>query len=67
MDIAVAAAYWDKIKRSTPTFLSINHEANAFRVRDLIARDRDTIIVERGSHWMRRGYAEEQVRIFPAA
>lgn len=63
MDIAVAGAYWDKIRRSTPTFLSINHEANAFRVSDLLAKDRDGLSVARESHWMRRGYAEELIRI----
>jgi len=63
MDFAVAAAYWEKIKRSTPTFLSINHEANAFRVADVIASDRSRLSVERSHHWMRRGYAEELIRI----
>lgn len=62
MDIHVAKAYWEKIKGLTETFLSINHEANDFRVCDLISEDLDRLDVQRGLYWMRRGYAEELIR-----
>jgi len=63
MDFSVAQAYWDKIKISTNTFLSINHEAHKFRVRDLLVEDLHSLIVHRGLYWMREGYAEELIRI----
>ncbi len=63
MDFSVAQAYWDKIKISTNTFLSINHEAHKFRVRDLLVEDLHSLIVHRGVYWMREGYAEELIRI----
>jgi hypothetical protein len=63
LDFSVAQAYWDKIKVSTNTFLSINHETNKFRVRDLLVEDLNSLIVNRGLYWMRRGYAEELIRI----
>ncbi len=63
MDFSVAKAYWDKIKISTNTFLSINHEANKFRVRDLLFEDLHSLVVHRGLYWMREGYAEELIRI----
>jgi hypothetical protein len=63
MDFSVAQAYWDKIKISTNTFLSINHEANKFRVRDLLFEDLHSLVVHRGLYWMREGYAEELIRI----
>ena len=66
MDIGVASAYWNKIKGSTSTFLSINHEANAFRVHDLISADSRRLNVHRGLYWMRRGYTEELIRLTPA-
>jgi SAM-dependent methyltransferase len=63
MDFSVAQAYWDKIKISTNTFLSINHEAHKFRVRDLLFEDLHSLVVHRGLYWMREGYAEELIRI----
>ena len=63
MDFNVAQAYWEKIRKSTDTFLSINHEANKFRVRDLIAQDLNSLDVHRGLYWMRPGYTEELIRI----
>ncbi len=63
LDFGVAQAYWDKIKVSANTFLSINHETNKFRVRDLLVEDLNSLIVKRGLYWMRRGYAEELIRI----
>jgi len=63
MDFSVAQAYWNKIKISTNTFLSINHEAHKFRVRDLLVEDLHSLIVHRELYWMREGYAEELIRI----
>jgi SAM-dependent methyltransferase len=63
MDRSIAQAYWEKIKLCTPLFLSINHEANAFSVADLVEADASRVSVERRDHWMRRGYAEELIRI----
>jgi SAM-dependent methyltransferase len=63
MDFRVAQAYWNKIKVSTNTFLSINHEAHKFRVRDLLVEDLHSLIVHRGLYWMRKGYVEELIRI----
>ncbi len=63
MDILIAKGYWEKIKASTNIFLSINHEANPFRVQDLIAEDMPNLDVSRGLYWMRRGYVEEVVKI----
>lgn len=66
MDSLIAKTYWKKIKTSTNIFLSINHEANKFRVRDLIAEDMSNLNVARGLYWMRRGYAEELIQIHGA-
>lgn len=63
MDFDVARSYWDKIKVSTNTFLSINHEANKFHVRDLFVEDLNSLIVHRGLYCMRKGYVEELIRI----
>jgi hypothetical protein len=63
MDFRVAQAYWNKIKASTNTFLSINHEANSFRVRDLLVKDLNSLNVQRELYWMREGYVEELIRI----
>jgi len=63
MDFRVAQAYWEKIKVSTNIFLSINHEANSFRVRDLLVKDLKSLNVQRRLYWMREGYAEELIRI----
>jgi len=63
MDFRVAQAYWEKIKASTNIFLSINHEANSFRVRDLLVKDLNSLNVQRGLYWMRKGYVEELIRI----
>ena len=63
MNFSVAQAYWDKIKISTNIFLSINHEANKFRVRDLLVEDLNSLNVQRGLYCMRQGYVEELIRI----
>lgn len=65
MNLSTAKAYWKKIKSSTNMFLSINHEANAFCVQDLIAEDLPDIEVNRSLYWMRRGYVEELIKVRP--
>jgi hypothetical protein len=62
MDPRFARQYWDAIKRDAGLFLSINHEINAFKVRDFIAGDPDVREASRAPAWMRRGYVEELVR-----
>jgi hypothetical protein len=64
MSPATAADYWAKIKDSTPVFLSINHEFNPLRFRDLYGAETPTHRVDRTPYWLRRGYVEELVR-FP--
>lgn len=63
MDISVARKYWGKIKQSTKKFISINHESNPFRVKDIISDDRDNFSVQRKLYWMRYGYVEEIINI----
>jgi hypothetical protein len=63
LDISTATAYWQKIKSSANMFLSINHEANAFRVRNLIVEDLPGIEITRSPYWMRRGYVEELIKM----
>lgn len=57
MDKAVAQDYADYIAKNAAVFLSINHEANAHRVRDL--KFEGMTCVSRSPHWMRAGYVEE--------
>ena len=66
MDLSVAQAYWKKIQASTSKFLSINHEANAFRVRNLLIKDLHNLNIHRELYWMRRGYAEELIQMHGA-
>ena len=62
MDPDVARAYWRRIEKSTPIFLSINHEVNSFTVNELICQSTHTAQVERYLYWMRKGYVGEVVR-----
>ncbi|MBR0904596.1 hypothetical protein [Bradyrhizobium liaoningense] len=57
MDQSSATAYLANAKART--FLSINHEANAFTVRDLTAGRR----VHRSPCWLREGYVEELIQL----
>ncbi|MGQ0594661.1 MAG: hypothetical protein ACT4QB_19110 [Gammaproteobacteria bacterium] len=62
MDPAVARTYWDQIETRASLFLLINHEANPFRVKDLIYQSRRASLVGRAPYWMRKGYVEELVQ-----
>ncbi len=67
MDFSTAQAYWNKIKTSTSKFLSINHESNSFRVRDLVVEDLCNLNIHREPYWMRRGYIEELIQVHDAS
>lgn len=56
-----AESYWQFIQRRCDVFLSINHEANPFTVRDMY-RAGGPRSVDRNPYWMRRGYVEEVIR-----
>lgn len=56
-----ARHYWTEITKRTALFLSINHEANYFTVRDLYAAYPSSHVC-RSPYWMRRGYVEELIR-----
>ena len=60
-DLAVASRYVDKIRDCAGAFLSINHEYNKFRVRDLLQPELRRGRYQRVPYWMRRGYVEELV------
>lgn len=62
MDPMIAKAYWDKIEKSTPLLLSINHEANIYRIKSLIDESLRILESERNLYWLRKGYVEEIVR-----
>jgi hypothetical protein len=57
MDRAFAEEYAAFIQTRAKCFLSINHDANSFRVRDL-APLKD-LVAGRFPYWMREGYTEE--------
>lgn len=56
-----ARRYWKEVAKRTQSFLSINHEANPFTVRDLYS-EYPACSVARTPYWMRRGYVEELIR-----
>jgi hypothetical protein len=57
-----AERYLREIGARTPLFLSINHEANDFTMRELLETQGNAATVDRFPYWMRRGYTEELVR-----
>jgi hypothetical protein len=52
--------YSDRILKLAPAFLSVNHEANTYTVRDLFAAR--GAVIERFPYWLRAGYVEEIIR-----
>lgn len=60
MDRPTAERYWNRIEASK-LFLSINHEANEFMIRELIDRSKRVASRHRHPYWVRRGYVEELV------
>ena len=61
LDESAARAYWAEIESRAGVFLSINHEANRFTVKELIASGTARMRSTRAPYWMRRGYVEETV------
>jgi hypothetical protein len=57
----VARDYWNKIKNTCRTFISINHESNEYSMRDIIKSDKGAFQYKRSLHGLRKGYAEEVV------
>lgn len=57
--IDMARGYIQKIKNVTKKFLSINHEGEAYTVRELLKADPDVISYTRNPFWLRKGYVEE--------
>jgi hypothetical protein len=56
-----AATYFDVIRHISPRLLSVNHEANSYRFRDLVERANGLANVQRYPYWMRNGYVEELI------
>ncbi|HYA19845.1 MAG TPA: putative sugar O-methyltransferase [Burkholderiales bacterium] len=61
MDRRTAERYWNRIEASASLFLSINHEANEFAVKELIDRSSRVTGRHRHPYWIRHGYVEELV------
>ena len=61
MDPGVAREYWAAFQRRADQVFSINHEANAFTVQDMIVASGPHAKVTRCRSWMRRGYVENEV------
>ena len=53
-------SYWRFCRSNADSLLSINHEINPHRVRELYLSD-PAVRVSRFPYWMRRGYVEEHV------
>lgn len=62
MSRSTAIEYLDELKGRTPALFSINHEHNAFTVRELCA-ERGLAVAFRMPCWVRRGYVEEFIRL----
>lgn len=59
MDEVIAKDYVDAILNRTGVFVSINHEANSFTVRDLMAKKGELGQMTRTPYWLREGYVHE--------
>jgi hypothetical protein len=57
----IALTYLQKICRLTPVMMSVNHEVNAYRFRDLVMRACAVRSFQRFPYWLRNGYVEEIV------
>jgi len=60
---SIAQKYWREIESRTGIFLSINHEANAYTVRQFIDRSPRVETYDRYPYWIQKGYVEETVRL----
>jgi SAM-dependent methyltransferase len=61
MSLETMEFYWRFCRSNADTLLSINHEVNPNRVRQLYLSD-PAVQVSRFPYWMRRGYVEEHIR-----
>jgi len=59
MDIIISKAYINKIVKSTPLFVSINHENNSFTVNQLLKGNPSVKESQRQNYCMRNTYFEE--------
>lgn len=62
MDYAVALKYWQHIEKSSPIFLSMNHERNSYTIKGLADASPCVESVHRMPYWMHTGYVEEIVK-----
>ena len=60
MSLPTMESYWRFCRSNADTLLSINHEINPNRVRQLYLSD-PAVSVSRFPYWMRRGYVEEHI------
>lgn len=67
IDRSVASSYISAILARADIFLSINHEANPFTVRELLAETDKMVEATRAPYWLRQGYVEEIVLRDPSA
>ena len=61
----VADKYLATIAKRCDVFVSINHEANKFTVRDLMGHKFPDVDMTRNPYWLRQGYVDE-VAVFGA-
>ena len=60
LDRPTADRYWRQIKRRSMQFLSINHEANPFTVKEIAEADEGSVVTwRRYPYPLRKGYVEE--------
>jgi hypothetical protein len=60
MSREAAQSYWNRIRNATTRFLSINHEANPFTIRQLATADAEHVKAsQRYPYGLRKSYAEE--------
>ena len=60
MSLETMESYWRFCRSNALSLVSINHEINPHRVRELYLSD-PSVQVSRFPYWMRRGYVEEHV------
>ena len=60
--LKAASSYFTSLRKRVDIFLSINHEANSFTVRQ-VGESIGLSAVSRNPHWMRAGYVEEVFRL----
>ena len=65
MSRETAERYWNRIRKATSRFLSINHESNPFTVREIAEAHAEYVKAsQRHTYGMRKSYAEELFEFF---